>query len=82
MGFKDERIDYTSFLRDKPQETDPEKLAPMKEAVVKALQERDVHGHISCTYYQDGCICIAVDGEYYGVFDSRKGEFFSGYAGD
>lgn len=62
MGFKDEKIDYTSFLRDKPQETDPEKLATMKDALVRTLKERDVHGHV-------------------GVFDSRKGEFFSGYVG-
>lgn len=82
MGFKDERIDYTSFLRDKPQETDPAKLASMKWALVEALKERDVHGHISAAYYTDGNVLVRLDGEYYGVFDSRKGEFFSGYVGD
>lgn len=82
MGFKDEKIDYTSFLRDRPQETNQEKLTTMKDALVKALKERGVHGHISATYYTDGNILVRLDGEYFGVFDSRKGQFFGGYAGD
>lgn len=82
MGYTDEKINYTNFLRDKPQETDPAKLAGMKEALVTALKARDVHGHISAVYYADGHIKASVNGEYYGVFDTNTGKFFSGYVGD
>lgn len=82
MSYSDERIDYTSYLRDKPQETDPEKLEVMKKALVKALQARGVHGHVSAVYYTDGRVKVSVNGAYYGVFDSNAGEFFSGFVGD
>lgn len=80
--YTDEKIDYTSHMEGKPQEKDPEKLATMKEALVKALNEKDVHGHVSAKYYADGNVLVRLDGDYYGVFDSNKGEFFSGYVGD
>lgn len=80
--YTDERINYTDHMRWKPQETDPAKLATMKNALVKALKDRGVHGHISATYYTDGNILVRLNGEFYGVFDCRKGEFFSGYVGD
>lgn len=82
MGYKDEKIDYTGFLRGKPQETDPVKLASMKGTLVKALKERGVHGRVSVAYYADGNVLVRLDGDYYGVFDSNKGEFFGGYVGD
>lgn len=82
MRYSDERIDYTNYLRDKPRETDPEKLAVMKKALVKALQARGVHGHVSAVYYSDGRVKASVNGAYYGVFDSNTGEFFSGFVGD
>lgn len=80
--YTSEKIDYTSHMKDKPQETDQAKLVRMKDALVKALKGRDVHGHVSATYYTDGNILVRLDGEYYGVFNSNKGEFFSGYVGD
>lgn len=81
-SYTNEKIDYTNFLQNKPQEADPAKLAMMKAAVVQALKEKDVHGHFSCTYYADGHIRVAVNGKYYGVFDSNTGKFFSGFVGD
>lgn len=80
--YRDEKIDYTSYLRDKPQETDPAKLAAMKAAVVAALKERGEHGHISCTYYTDGRVRVTVGGKYYNVFDTISGKFFSGFVGE
>ncbi len=76
------KIDYANYLRDKPQETDPAKLAAMKAALVRALKENGLHGHISCVYYIDGRVKVSIDGEYYSVFDSNTGRFFSGYVGD
>lgn len=82
MSYTDEKINYSGFLKDRPQETDPAKLAVMKKALVKALQDRGVHGHISAVYYTDGRVKVSVNGEYYNVFDTNTGEFFSGYVGD
>lgn len=82
MSYSDERIDYTSYLLDKPQETGPEKLEVMKKALVKALQARGVHGHVSAVYYTDGRVKASVNDAYYGVFDSNAGKFFSGFVGD
>lgn len=79
--YRDEKLDYTNFLKGKPQETDPDKLAAMKEAVVKALKKRGVHGHISAVYYIDGNVKVEVDGAFYGVFDTNTGKFFSGSVG-
>lgn len=76
------KIDYTNYLRGKPQETNPKKLTLMKTALVRALQERGIHGHISAVYYTDGNIKVNVDGEYYNVFNSNTGKFFSGSVGD
>lgn len=76
------KIDYTDFLKDKPQETDTAKLSAMKASLVRALKERDIHGHISCVYYTDGNIKVCVNGKYYNVFNSITGKFFSGYVGD
>lgn len=80
--YKEEKINYTAFLQNKPQETRPLKLAAMKQSVSDALRSRDVHGHISCKYYTDVHILVHVNGKYYGVFDTNKGEFFSGFVGD
>lgn len=82
MNYSDERIDYASYLLDKPQETDPEKRSGMYEALRQALQARGVHGHVSAVYYSDGRVKASVNGAYYGVFDSNAGEFFSGFVGD
>lgn len=76
------KINYTNYLRDKPQETDPSKLAAMKAALIRALRKKGLHGHISCVYYIDGHVKVSIDGEYYSVFDSNTGRFFSGYVGD
>lgn len=82
MSYTDEKINYTSFLDCRKQETDPAKLALMKEALVKALKELGVRGHISAVYYTDGCVKVSVNGEYYNVFDANTGKFFSGFVGD
>lgn len=80
--YSSEKIDYTNFLHNKPQEADPTKLAMMKAALVKALQGQGIHGHISAVYYTDGNIKVSVDGEYYNMFSSTTGNFFSGCVGD
>lgn len=82
MNYTDEKINYTNFLDGSPQETDPAKLARMKDALVKTLKELGVHGHISAVYYTDGRVKVSVNGEYYNVFDANTGKFFSGYVGD
>lgn len=77
------KINYTSFLRDKPHETDPEKISAMKDAVSQALLERDISPDgASCEYYADGRVKVKVNGEYYNIFDTNTGKFFSGYVGD
>lgn len=80
--FQDEKINYTSFLRNKPLETDPSKLATMKGAVCNALKAKGVHGHIRAVYYADGNVKIEVDGIFYGVFNAQENQFFSGCVGD
>ena len=82
MEYSDEKINYTHYLADKPQETDPAKVEAMYSAVVKALKKLNVHGHISCVYYKNGCVKVSIDYQYYNVFDSNTGKFFSGYVGD
>ena len=76
------KIDYTNYLRDKPQETNPAKLAAMKAALIQALRKKGLRGHISCVYYIDGRVKVSIDGEYYNIFDSTTGKFFSGCPGD
>lgn len=82
MRFKDEKINYANYLKDRPQETDRAKLSAMKAALVEALKAKDVHGHVSAVYYADGNVMVSINNEYYGVFNSNKGEFFSGAPGD
>jgi len=80
---KGEKINYTNYLQDKPQETDPAKLAVTKKKLSQALKEQGIRFQdISCTYYADGSVLIYLDGEYYNVFNSNTGKFFSGYVGD
>ncbi len=75
------KIDYSTYLRDKPQETDPAEIGRMDAALNLALSKMDISGEISRTYYKDGRVKVCVNGEFYNVFDSRTGKFFSGYAG-
>ena len=42
------KINYTNYLRDKPQETDPSKLAAMKAALIRALRKKGQIGRASC----------------------------------
>ena len=55
------KIDYTNYLRDKPQETDPAKKAVMKAALVQVLKEKGLRGHISCVYYIDGRVKVSIN---------------------
>lgn len=71
--FSDEKIDYTNYLKEKPQETDPAKLSAMKAALFQALKARDIHGHVSTVYYTDGCVEFSING----MFDTATGKFFS-----
>lgn len=83
MGYQDEKIDYTNYLKGKPQETDPEKISVMAYALFQALEKRGISfGDVQPTYYTDGRVLVCVNGQYYGVFDSNTGKFFSGYVGD
>ena len=54
----------------------------MNAALTQALKENGHRGHISCVYYIDGCVKVSIDGEYYNIFDSTTGKFFSGYVGE
>lgn len=80
--FTDEKINYTSYLRNKPQETNRARLTDMKTALVSALKALDIHGHISAKYYTDGNIEVHLNGCYFGMFDSVRNKFFSGFVGD
>ena len=80
--YTSEKINYTNYLWNKSQETNPAKLSIMKEALVTDLKARNVHGHISAVYYTDGHIKVSVNSEYCGVFDTNTGKFFSGFVGD
>jgi len=73
-----EHIDYTNYLRDKPQETDLVKIAAMKRKLFQVLKDEKVRWKdISCECYQDGCIRVSINGEYYNTFNSNTGMFFS-----
>ena len=80
--FEDEKINYTGYLRYKPQETDPEKQSAMMNAVVNALIQENVYGNISGVCYKDGHVEVSVNEKFYGVFDCNTGKFFDGYVGD
>lgn len=79
-----QRIDYTNFLRDRPRETDPAKIAAMRDAAVRALTEgKGIDPEtVSCECYADGRVKVSVCGKYYNIFDTNTGKFFSGYVGD
>lgn len=78
------KIDYTNFLRDRPRETDPAKIAAMRDAAVQALTEdKGIDPEtVSCECYADGRVKVSVCGKYCNIFDTNTGKFFSGYVGD
>lgn len=51
-------------------------------SVVSALLANNIHGHIGCKYYADGCVSVSVNGEYYNMYNCNIGKFFSGFVGD
>lgn len=78
-----ERIDYTNYLRDKPLETDPEKIAVMEKAAMAALLDRGIHRAVtSYECYADGRVKVCINGKYYSMFNTNTGKFFSGCVGD
>lgn len=79
-----QRIDYTNFLRDRPRETDPAKIAAMRDAAVRALtDDKGIDPEtVSCECYADGRVKVSVCGKYCNIFDTNTGKFFSGYVGD
>lgn len=77
-----EKIDFTNYLKNKPLESDPDRIEAMERAVLLALRDRNVYGHVTCDCYADGRVKVSVDGEYYGIFDSNICKFFGGYVGD
>lgn len=81
MLYTDEKIDYTNYLRDKPQETDPVKIGAMKARLDQAVLDAGIKGPVTCTYYTDGNVMVYIDGESYRMFNTRSGTFFSGYPG-
>lgn len=82
MSYTDEKINYTNYLRDKPRETDPEKIGIMKARLDQAIIDEGIKGNVTCTYYAGGNIKVSIDGEYYGMFDTNTRKFFSGSVGD
>ena len=78
------KIDYINFLRDRPRETDPAKIAAMRDVAVRALTEdQGIEPEtVSCECYADGRVKVSVYGKYYNIFDTNTGKFFSGYVGD
>lgn len=78
------KIDYTNFLRDRPRETDPAKIAAMRDAAVRDLTgDKGIDPDtVSCECYADGRVKVSVCGKYYNIFDTSTGKFFSGYVGD
>lgn len=78
------KIDYTNYLRDKPHETDPDRIGAMQNAVIHALASRGLSGaqFVKCDCFTDGCVRVEINGNYYGIFDSITGKFFSGSVGD
>ncbi len=79
-----QRIDYTNFLLGRSRETDPAKIAAMRDAAVRALTEdKGIDPEtVSCECYADGRVKVSVCGKYYNIFDTNTGKFFSGYVGD
>ena len=81
--YPDQKIDYTNYLRDRPREKDPEKLAAMEQAVTVALKWRRIKlDDVSCEYYADGRVRVNLNGKFYSMFDAGTGKFFSGSPGD
>lgn len=82
MGFHDEKINYTNFMKDKPLEKDPEKIKYMERAAAAELADLGIFYGLNFVCYADGCVRVSVNGRYYNMFDSKTGRFFSGYVGD
>lgn len=82
MGYTDQKIDYTNFLRDKPLETDPGKSDAMEKAAALAMADLGIFYGIDFVCYADGCVKISVNGKYFNMFDTNSGKFFSGCPGD
>lgn len=80
--YTNEKINYSRYMRDKPLETNPTKLAFMQAAAARALESRGVIGQTQCVCYADGRVMVKAGGEYYGMFDANSGRFFSGCVGD
>ena len=80
--FKDEKINYTNYLRDKPQEADSEKVVAMEKRTAEELADRGIYYGLEFTCYADGRVKVDINGEFYGVFDSVAGKFFAGAPGD
>lgn len=72
------KIDYTNFLRDKPQETDPGKSDAMEKAAAQAMADLGIFCGLDFACYADGCVKISVNGKYFNMFDTNAGKFFSG----
>lgn len=76
------KIDYTNFLRDKPRETDPEKIAAMEEAAAYEMADRGILYGLDFVCYADGCVKVSVYGKYFNMFNTKTGKFFSGAPGE
>lgn len=81
--YRNQKIDYTNFMRDRPREKDAAKLAEMEAAVIVALKGRGIKPNdVFCEYYADGCVRVNLNGRFYSMFDTGTGKFFSGSPGD
>lgn len=82
MEYKDRKINYTNFLRDKPLETDPGKSDAMEKAAAQAMADLGIFYGLDFVCYADGRVKVSVYGKYFNMFDTNAGKFFSGFVGD
>lgn len=77
------KINYSEFLRSyREEKTDKGEVAAMHRKLAETLRRPGIHGKIRATYYNDGCVKVESDGEYFNVFCLMSGEWFSGSVGD
>ena len=54
----------------------------MEKHAADELAARGIYYGLTFVCYADGCVKVSINGEYYGMFDSTAGKFFSGSVGD
>ncbi|MCD7708858.1 MAG: hypothetical protein LUI02_03185 [Clostridiales bacterium] len=85
-AYRDEKIDYTGYLAERPEETDRTRAGQMAAEAIRRLAdlpELDRKELFTLTPYEDGIVGIwRSDGRFFRCYDTNKHRWFSGAPGD